>query len=289
MICGIDAGGTQTRVLILDEEGKEILKFNHESIHYLRVGFEGIKTYFIEFKDIIMKHGIDAETMFLAIGMAGYGEDEGIRKQISDAIYFSFPQAKIYNDAQFAHIAALKNKDGVYVISGTGSIALYKKGNLIRRSGGFGYLLDDGGSAYWIGKKILEEFVMQADGRHPQTALYKEIMQVLSLKDPYEIVNLASINKGEIRNFTASIAAKMATVDDPVLDIIYKEAGIKLAELANSFKLNEPTNVSIGGSVLLKNDIVRESFIDNLHQKLNYNEPIHEPEYAAYILKKVSN
>ena len=91
------------------------------------------------------------------IGMAGYGEDLKIREKIEASVFKVFP-AIIMNDAHFAHISALNNQDGVLVISGTGSIAFHKKNNEFSRKGGFGYLIDDGGSGFGLVNRFYVHF-----------------------------------------------------------------------------------------------------------------------------------
>lgn len=72
------------------------------------------------------------------------------------------------------------------------------------RRGGFGYLISDEGSAFWIGKHILLLFTEEADGRQERTEVYDAIMAHYDLNDPYEIIAL--MNKGSYRETVASLA-----------------------------------------------------------------------------------
>ena len=286
MILGIDAGGTHTRFVLMDNLGNIVHESIKDSLHFMKVGFDGIEKSLNDYKIEMNELGYEADKFKVAIGMAGYGNDPKIRKGIEDSVYAVFPEAILYNDAQFALISALNGEDGVFVISGTGSIALRKDGEDFTRSGGFGYLIDDGGSGFWIGKQILEAFVYQVDNRHPKTELFDEIMKILDLEDPYEIIQEVMSNQSDYRNFIANISGQTAHLNDSVLHKIYVSAGLKLAELANSFNIEEKTAISIGGSVLLNNEIVRETFINNLSDKYYYVSPKHPVEYAAYLLYK---
>lgn len=286
MILGIDAGGTHTRFVLMDNLGNIVHESIKDSLHFMKVGFDGIEKSLNAYKQEMNELGYEADKFDVAIGMAGYGNDPKIREGIANSVYAVFPNAILYNDAQFALISALNGDDGVFVISGTGSIALRKDGEEFTRSGGFGYLIDDGGSGFWIGKKIMEAFVYQVDNRHPKTELYDEMMNVLELDDPYQVIQKVVSNQGDYRNFIANIAQATSHLDDEVLNKIYVEAGLKLAELANSFVVKEKTSISIGGSVLLKNKIVRDTFINNLNDKYVYVSPKHPVEYAAYLLYK---
>ncbi len=50
----------------------------------------------------------------------------------------------------------LKGKDGILTIGGTGAICLGKKGEVYEYSGGWGHILGDAGSGYWIGLQALK-------------------------------------------------------------------------------------------------------------------------------------
>ena len=284
MILGIDAGGTHTRFVLFNEKGETVHTQVLDSMHFMKVGYDGIRSTLRQYSDSMKKLGYDSDNFKVAIGIAGYGQDPSIRSEIEKAIYSVFKEVKIFNDAQFAHLAALENNDGVFVISGTGSIALAKHQDTFTRSGGFGYLIDDAGSAYWIGKHILESFVRQVDGRDEKSPLYDFLLQELDLKDPYQIIQTVFQEKENYRNYVANLAGLTKNLKDDTLNAIYEKAGAKLAELANVFPFDTSTKISVGGSVLLNNKRVQESFIKNLKPHFHFVKPTTSVEYAAYLL-----
>ena len=78
----------------------------------------------------------------------------------------------VVNDALVALEAGAPGSAGVVVISGTGSIAYGRNSrNEGARSGGWGYVLGDEGSGYWIGRAALRAVLREADRRGPKTAL----------------------------------------------------------------------------------------------------------------------
>ncbi len=286
MILGIDAGGTHTRFMLFEENGNILNQKTLETMHFMKVGYQGIEDTLRKYAASMNEEGYNPENFKVAIGIAGYGQDPKIRENIARAIHNVFPNTLIFNDAEFAHIAALQNEDGIFVISGTGSIALQKTGTTFNRTGGFGYLLDDAGSAFWIGKRVLETFVRQVDGRDEKTALYTFIKEKLALDNPYEIIQTVFKENDNYRNYVANIAGLVKDLDDVSVKNIFKEAGYKLAELANAFEVKEPVKISIGGSVLLNNETVQESFIKSLNSNLELVYPEYPVEYAAYTLYK---
>src|SRR5205814_2143843 len=64
------------------------------------------------------------------------------------------------------------------LISGTGSIAYGRnRGGAAARAGGWGHLIGDEGSGYWIGCQALSAVVRAADGRGPETRLTDQVLR----------------------------------------------------------------------------------------------------------------
>ena len=61
-----------------------------------------------------------------------------------------------------SHIATFKNQDGNLFIAGTGSSSFSKEWRIYSK-GGWGHILGDEGSGYWIGKKILTTYIHYLD------------------------------------------------------------------------------------------------------------------------------
>ena len=280
---GIDGGGTNTRCTLYDQEGTKIDTLTLPSIHFMKVSPKQMSDTLNEAKQYFKKTN---HSIKVALGLGGYGANEDIRKLIETAVYSVFPSALIMNDAQLALHASLGQDDGIFLISGTGSIALYQKDKIQTRRGGFGYLIGDEGSAFWIGKKILERFTQEVDTRIPRTDLYEKMMTHLKLNSPQDIIKVIADQNDNYRNFLAQLSYTMKDCEG--VEDIYTQAGHELARLANSFQYEKSTPLAIGGSVLQNNNIVRNSLIKNLNPDLAFINTPHEAEYAAYRLLKDS-
>ena len=90
--------------------------------------------------------------------------------------------------------AALWPLRGVALIAGTGSMAwgcntLDAAGHLKQsRVGGWGYVLGDEGSGYWIGLAALRAVCRAADGMAPPTELTHCLLHALGLSEPTELI-----------------------------------------------------------------------------------------------------
>ncbi len=78
----------------------------------------------------------------------------------------------VVNDALVALEAGAPGEAGVVIISGTGSIAYGRnRRNEGARAGGWGHVLGDEGSGFWIGRAAMRAVLREADRRGPRTAL----------------------------------------------------------------------------------------------------------------------
>ena len=65
-------------------------------------------------------------------------------------------RVEVLSDAQIAHLGALGGGDGLLILAGTGSIVIGRdRGRRWTRAGGFGSLLGDEGSGFWLGRAWL--------------------------------------------------------------------------------------------------------------------------------------
>lgn len=76
---------------------------------------------------------------------------------------------------------SLRFLGGVVVIAGTGSISVLvlPDGHVVR-VGGYGHMLGDEGSAYWIVHRACKWLVDHRDGLHPQHFSVHKLEQVLT-------------------------------------------------------------------------------------------------------------
>jgi len=91
----------------------------------------------------------------------------------------------IVNDALIALETGAPGQPGVVIISGTGSIAYGRNAaGEAARSGGWGYVLGDEGSGYWIGRAALRAVLRAADYRGPATVLTPMLLDHFSVTQP---------------------------------------------------------------------------------------------------------
>jgi N-acetylglucosamine kinase-like BadF-type ATPase len=137
----------------------------------------------------------------------------------------------ITHDAETALVGGIGQRIGVALIAGTGAIAygINARGET-RRADGWGYLLGDGGSGYWIGREALRTTAQACDGRGPQTILPGRILAKLGIRACSELVDRtyrADLGVPQIAALAPSVLFA-AQQDDLVAQEILCRAGHQL-------------------------------------------------------------
>ena len=127
--------------------------------------------------------------------------------------------------------------DGIVLIAGTGSSCFGRDGSgSTFQSGGWGSLLDDVGSATWLGTGAMVAAIRAFDGRGPQTSLEGRVMETLGLEHMREL--LPAIDGGaEVRSRRAALArlvTEEAQAGDAEARRLLEEGADALAECAKA-------------------------------------------------------
>ncbi|HEY8498630.1 MAG TPA: BadF/BadG/BcrA/BcrD ATPase family protein [Limnochordales bacterium] len=126
---------------------------------------------------------------------------------------------------------------GVLVYAGTGSVAVGRDGaGRVERAGGHGYLIDDRGGGFDLGRMALQAVVRAWDGRGPRTRLEQAVRAVLGVTN-WEELRRAVYGASNPRALVASLAPlvpEAASQGDPVAGALVKEAADELARLAEA-------------------------------------------------------
>ncbi len=302
-IVGIDGGGTKTRLVVIDKEGKTLFTSIGGPSNILSSGYEESKRSI----NTVLTNGIlDNDLEFkncigMCIGVAGGGRAT-VKGQIEEIIRTAGFKGKLIvtHDGEIALTAGTEGKEGLLLIAGTGAIC-YGKNNIgdIVRVSGWGHLVGDEGSAYSIGIKIIRAVMKAYDGRAEATLLSKLLLTELGFSNEEEIIthiyrpqftkeHIAAlavlIEEGIKNNDNISLKIANETVDD--LTEAASSASSKLGFKDKDFRL------IIDGSVLLNNSYIRNGFINNISKELKYVQVTTREKEAAYgaalmILKEI--
>ena len=92
------------------------------------------------------------------------------------------------HDLRIALAGALGGDAGIVIVAGTGSAAYGRtEDGQSWQAGGWGWLMDDPGSGYWLGRRALRAIAEEADDRGKPTSLTNLIVQQMGLNSIREL------------------------------------------------------------------------------------------------------
>lgn len=285
-VVGVDAGGTKIIAQSYNLEGEEIYSAE-EGPGNVTVNFQrSINNIRLAVDRVLNAHPED-NCVFICVGCAGV--DVGNTRERAARILNSFYGDKltVTNDARLALCSAMEGEDGALVISGTGSIALMKKDRIIRRCGGWGHLIDDEGSGYAIVMDAMREITMASDCEMDEIPLGKAIFKELNINGIFQMIEFVyKVTKSDIAALFPTVK-RVAEEGDETAAAILKKAGRQLADkvclLCESVQFENP-RVAVSGGVIVKSDMVLNSFLQRLDERIkNYRlvDKHFEPAKAA--------
>ncbi|QCR41176.1 hypothetical protein C1N74_12670 [Microbacterium sp. SGAir0570] len=134
------------------------------------------------------------------------------------------------HDSTTSFLGALGDRRGAVVAAGTGVVTLAVGAETTARVDGWGWIMGDAGSGYWIGREALDAVMRAYDGRGPTTELtaavsdrWPDLSQAyMSLQaDPDRVRIVASF---------AAVVARAAVAGDAVAQDISVRAAHELAQ-----------------------------------------------------------
>ncbi|KAA0761746.1 BadF/BadG/BcrA/BcrD ATPase family protein [Bacillus sp. SH5-2] len=249
---GVDGGGTKTEAIAFDTDGNELVRAT-SGFGNILIDFEEALFHIMEAIDQCQKGLLNGYCVCICLGLAGVGGahtnelTERLRKKYGT-------QIAIFNDAMVAHAAALQGKDGILTIGGTGAICLGKKGEVYEYSGGWGHILGDEGSGYWIALQGLKRMANQFDQGVTLCPLSLSIQDQFQLLTSSHIKRLVySSSKDKVAAIAPFIIEEARNGNDDAHEIMM-QAGKELARITvdiyNKMQFDLSTPIAVSGSIL---------------------------------------
>ncbi|HEY46014.1 MAG: hypothetical protein AMJ88_09855 [Anaerolineae bacterium SM23_ 63] len=232
-VLGLDGGGSRTLCVILDERGREISRGQGGPSNHQSVGVEAASKAIADTLTATIDAAGNPSLAAACWGMAGLDrpEDELILKRMAERL---LPQVhvEVVHDSTIALVGGTEGKHvGVVIISGTGSIAVgYHPSGRFARSSGWGHLLGDEGSGYYIALRGLNAATRAHDGRGPLTTLVDRLtasVNVPTLEDLANLIYLEGWAAPEVAAL-APVVLKAAEEGDEQAVVIVREAAMEL-------------------------------------------------------------
>ncbi|MGN8551489.1 UNVERIFIED_CONTAM: hypothetical protein OHV15_02750 [Microbacterium sp. SLM126] len=227
----------------------------------------------------------DAPALAVAAGVSGLTGIEADAGALLSAIGDPrVREVRLAHDATTSFLGALGLGTGAVVASGTGVVTLAVGSAQVARVDGWGHIMGDAGSGYWIGREALDAAMRAYDGRGPHTAL-REVAEARwpDLSRAYIDLQASGDRVSIVASFAAEVA-RLADAGDTVAKDIGTRAGAELAlsvetALRRVGAAEAPADVcAIGG--VLRSASVREAFADRVSARLPHARIV-EPRGAG--------
>lgn len=278
---GIDGGGTHSLGVAVASDGRVVACARAGSLNFFGSGLVEARRSFEQLL-AALKRSLPPGTAFrnAVVGCAAlFAEATPQEKNSLCAGFLELEQTRVVSDCQTAYFGATLGEPGVVVIAGTGSIVLAKgEGGQFAQVGGWGHLLGDEGSGWWIARETVRAAIAASENRGPRTALVEAVCQWFNVSALHGIIPI--LHDRAVTKETFSALAEFLSEHVPTDDAVFREvltrAGRELAAQAlaaagSAGLRSTPVPVYLVGGVVRNNAQVRESLVISLEERL----PVH--------------
>lgn len=239
---GVEGGATHSKMVLIRSDGKEMSWSEGGSTNQWLIGVaECLKRIDQMAAEVKAKAGLPQELPLRGLGLSLSGGDEKQSKdELKEGIRTKYSQLTqttyVGSDTQGALATALP-KGGVVLISGTGSnCQLINPDDSTFRCGGWGHLIGDEGSGYWIAQRAMKIYFDYEDNFIPSVHDISYVKHAIN--NYFEVKNRPSIlpflyssfDKGKIAGLCQLLADGAIQNRDPLCCALFYDAGRMMAQ-----------------------------------------------------------
>ena len=286
-VLALDAGGTRTECVMADGE-RVLSRVRGGSIKIIRVPPEEARaTLFTLLDQVVEESGVSLDRVCATCaGISGFSipaitswMGSSLEERVAGRIV-------LCGDDEIALDAAFPGQRGVLVLAGTGSNILARTSDGQRFNvGGWGPVLSDEGSGYWIGLQALRAMLHACD-RGERTLLLARVATFWGVQGTWGIVERAHATPPPDFAALAPLVEACAEEGDAVCLEVLAAAGRHLADAAvlaiHKMRALEPeasviVGVALAGGVLRASGILRMHVMEEIRRQLPHVAILPEP------------
>jgi N-acetylglucosamine kinase-like BadF-type ATPase len=277
IFAGIDGGGTRTRLALADEDGAVLSYAEAGCCCYLDRGLEQARMELEQLWQAAWRKRREplrpADALFMGMGSILSTTEAQTNCELAVSLHFvRAANVRADNDAHSALVGGLLGQPGILLISGTGSACFGRnEQGQSWRAGGWGYRLNDIGSAYGLGLSAMVAVTRAADGRGQLTQLTAAVVNHLGIKEVTEMyrrVHEQQLDRAEIAKLAPTVIAA-ADAGDVVAREILKVHVQGLIEMvvvvANRLRLSQPL-LALTGGLISSAPLFHKMFLQDLNK-----------------------
>ncbi|HET9127740.1 MAG TPA: BadF/BadG/BcrA/BcrD ATPase family protein [Propionibacteriaceae bacterium] len=203
----------------------------------------------------------------VALGVTGLTEDDRPETLLSLLAPHGVTRVALAHDSITSYLAALGADPGVVVASGTGVVTLAVGAERIARVDGWGYIMGDAGSGWWIGREGLVSGMRAFDGRGGSEGMLAAIRRDFGAPTgAYMVLQADPARVQRVASYARLVLDLAAEGDAACRDIVVRAAGELADSAATGLRLvgetDEPRAAGLGG--IFRSPLMAESFAAQL-------------------------
>lgn len=243
---GIDGGGTSTRALVADAQGR-ILGRGESGASALGQGAGQAWRHIADAVSCAEVPGLDLQHCALGLGLSGTGVPAQLQAFV--AADPGVARFTLVTDGLAALLGAHGGRPGALLISGTGSVAeaLLPDGSR-RMTGGWGWQIGDEGSGAWLGQQAMKLAQAAYDSRAGAGPLVQSVWRQAGTTREDLLGFCATAGQGGYASLAPLVFEHEA--DDPAAVALLDEAARALDALAAAVHPTLP--LALAGSIALR-------------------------------------
>ena len=254
LVVGLDVGGSRSRGRLC-QGGSVLAEAEAGAANAAAVGEEPAERELGDLLDrLCVASGRDSVVAACA-GVAGADSPAG-RERAERCIRRLLPAARVLvvHDARLV-LAAAGLEDGIALIGGTGSIAYGRAGGHEARAGGWGHLLGDEGSGYWVVRQGIRNMLADHDRERPPGPIARALLNATGCRDPVELMH-AFHERREPGAWALLAGEVLAAAPELAIAAGHELAGL-VTTVAERLRLSQGNLVLAGGFLLHETSVER--------------------------------
>ena len=274
MYLGVDAGGTNTRAVLVDAGGALLGAGKAAGANPVAHGIEHAGRQLASaLREALGDHSAAAVTAAV-IGLAG-GPTAG-RPLLDEVARLSRELGlrvtpRVVSDVEVAFAGGSAEPSGVLVLSGTGAAAAeVRNWRIARHVDGNGWLLGDEGSGFWLGRQAVRAVLRMLDGRGRPTKLADVVTYALAAELDVSALEAAVYAEPPVRLATlAPLVTALYSEDSVAAEIVTEAAELLIASVAALDPVGAGyRDVVLAGGLLLADGPLRDLVAGGLQDRL---------------------
>jgi N-acetylmuramic acid 6-phosphate etherase len=258
-ILGVEGGGTKTRWILLDRQGRRLAAGTEGPGNVLLAGREGLRKIFRQ-----VAGRLPQAPAAIGVGLAG-ARGTAEMALARGALQSVWPKVKsivVGQDTDSALAAAWGREDGFLVIAGTGSNVVGRVAGKKYSAGGHGHLLGDAGSGYDLAARALRAVYRERDRLGVAPKVAAALLAHAGAADLDRLLRAVYQSRGKdwLAGFAPVVLRSAARGDALARDVVREATGElaeRLAELARRLRVRRPRVALTGG--LVENELYRKA------------------------------